>query len=302
MTLRRCIIGAGLLRLLPLALAFAPSGPGTQSARPTLQDAAAARGTNHRGPMIPIDAWTLRATPTTTESLRLQKAKQLLQQFSDESQTEDDYPNLPPDATPSPLDSNRPVPSETRSSSTSRSPSSTTVVLPDSSAFYNGHLTAGTDPNQPRNYVTRWARGVKVAEPLVKYDPVQAEKLLFRQPTKWVIRNIQIAVPIGLWAVGVVTDYVTNQRSSQQRRQRAQQLRHAISSLGPAIIKGGQALASRPDLLPSEYLQELQKLQDDVPRYSNALAFRTVEQELGQPFESMFELLQEEPVAAASIG
>jgi predicted unusual protein kinase regulating ubiquinone biosynthesis (AarF/ABC1/UbiB family) len=149
--------------------------------------------------------------------------------------------------------------------------------------------------------VTRWARGVKVAEPLVQYDPIQAEQLLFRQPTKWVVRNFQIAVPFGLWAVGVVVDYVSGQ-SKPNRQRRAEQLRRAISDLGPAIIKGGQALASRPDLLPSEYLLELQKLQDDVPRFSNEFAFRTVEEELGQKFGDIFELVEEEPVAAASIG
>lgn len=67
-------------------------------------------------------------------------------------------------------------------------------------------------------------------------------------------------------------------------------------------IKAGQALASRPDLLPSEYLEELQKLQDDVPRFSNELAFATVETELGVNFDDIFELVVDEPIAAASIG
>ena len=61
-------------------------------------------------------------------------------------------------------------------------------------------------------------------------------------------------------------------------------------------------MSSRPDLLPSEYLDELQKLQDDVPRFSNELAFKTVEEELGVAFDDVFELVEEEPVAAASIG
>lgn len=140
-----------------------------------------------------------------------------------------------------------------------------------------------------------------MAEPLVKYDPVATEKLLFRQPTKWLVRNAQIAFPLGLWAVGVVTDYLAG-RSKGNRQQRAKQLLNAITNLGPAIIKGGQALSSRPDILPSEYLEELQKLQDDVPRFSNEVAFRTVEEELGAAFEDVFELVEEEPVAAASIG
>lgn len=88
----------------------------------------------------------------------------------------------------------------------------------------------------------------------------------------------------------------------QNRRNRAKQLNNIIAGLGPAIIKAGQALSSRPDLLPSEYLDELQKLQDDVPTFSNDAAFRIVEEELKRPFGEVFELVEPEPVAAASIG
>ena len=168
-----------------------------------------------------------------------------------------------------------------------------TAVVPET-YWSNGHLQGSN------NYVTRWARGVKVAEPLVRYDPVAAERLLFRQPGKWLVRNIQIAFPIGWWAAGVVADYLLGR--SNNRRYRAKQLNAAISGLGPAIIKGGQALASRSDLLPSEYLEEMQKLQDDVPRFSTPLALATVEKELGVPFDQVFELVEQEPVAAASIG
>lgn len=47
----------------------------------------------------------------------------------------------------------------------------------------------------------------------------------------------------------------------KNRKMRAKELLGIIGRLGPAIIKAGQALASRPDLLPKEYLDELQKLQ-----------------------------------------
>ena len=171
----------------------------------------------------------------------------------------------------------------------------TEIVLPDS-FWYNGNLEGGSG-----DFVTRWKAGAKVAEPLRKYDPAVAEKVLFRQPNRWVIRNVQIALPLGSWAAGVVFDVVTGQEK-RNRKSRARQLLRTISDLGPAIIKAGQALSSRSDLLPREYLDELQNLQDNVPVFPNDKAFATVEEELGEEFGEMFELIGTDPVAAASIG
>ena len=140
-----------------------------------------------------------------------------------------------------------------------------------------------------------------VAEPLVRYDPIAAEKILFKQPTKWFVRNIQIALPFGTWVTGVIFDTIIG-KSKENRRTRAKQLNSIIADLGPAIIKAGQALASRPDLLPSEYLEELQQLQDNVPTFSNEVALRIVEEELKLNFKDVFELVEPEPIAAASIG
>jgi len=219
------------------------------------------------------------------DSERLSKAKALLREFLVDNNDQEDTPNSIINTTAAIATA------ASRNVSVAATPQ--IAVVPET-FWSNGHLQPEAD------FVTRWAGGVKVAEPLVKYDPIKAEELLFRQPRKWMVRNVQIAFPIGWWAVGVVSDFITNRKNN--RRVRAKQLLHAISGLGPAIIKGGQALASRSDLLPSEYLEELQKLQDDVPRFSNKLALATVEQELNITFGNVFELLQEEPVAAASIG
>lgn len=222
-----------------------------------------------------------------SNSERLQKARRLLQEFQKAPLIDEKQELVAPVTV-----------STSRNQKDGASPVSVSdannPVIPES-FWTNGHLQGSSD------YVTRWAEGVKVAEPLKKYDPKVAERVLFRQPTKWVVRNIQIAVPLGLWAAGVVTDFVMG-TELDNRRSRAKQLLKSITGLGPAIIKGGQALASRPDLMPSEYLEELQKLQDDVPTYSNELAFQTVETELDVKFTDVFELLQMEPVAAASIG
>ena len=125
--------------------------------------------------------------------------------------------------------------------------------------------------------------------------------LYSKQPLRWLLRNFQIAVPVGSWLLNVAIDKALS-REPSLRKARATQLTDAISGLGPAIIKAGQALSSRPDLLPKEYLTSLQSLQDSVPTFPDSVAFATVESELGRPFESMFSLIDTKPVAAASIG
>lgn len=64
--------------------------------------------------------------------------------------------------------------------------------------------------------------------------------------------NDTLLLPLGVKQSGVEV---------RNRKKRAEELLGIISDLGPAIIKAGQALSSRPDLLPKEYLDELQKLQ-----------------------------------------
>lgn len=141
----------------------------------------------------------------------------------------------------------------------------------------------------------------KVAEPETRYDPIRLEEQLFKQPVRWLVRNVQLFVPLGTFVATVLLDIQAGVEE-KNRKMRAAQLLGIIGNLGPAIIKAGQALSSRPDLLPKEYLDELQKLQDRVPAFSNKEAFAVVESELGVPFEDVYELVEPEPIAAASIG
>ncbi len=74
----------------------------------------------------------------------------------------------------------------------------------------------------------------------------------------------------------------------------------ALTALGPAYIKFGQILSTRPDVVGDELATQLQVLQDKLPPFSIELAKGMVAQELGHPVEEMFSAFSE-PVAAASI-
>ncbi len=79
-------------------------------------------------------------------------------------------------------------------------------------------------------------------------------------------------------------------------------LRESLIALGPTFIKIGQALGTRADLLPLEYVKELQKLQDQVPAFPSSEAFAIVEAELGRSLQESYKEIDAAPIAAASLG
>jgi ubiquinone biosynthesis protein len=74
----------------------------------------------------------------------------------------------------------------------------------------------------------------------------------------------------------------------------------AITALGPAYIKFGQILSTRPDVVGDELAEQLRVLQDKLPPFPTDVARQTIANELGLPTEAMFSEFSE-PVAAASI-
>ena len=79
-------------------------------------------------------------------------------------------------------------------------------------------------------------------------------------------------------------------------------LRESLIDLGPTFIKIGQALGTRADLLPLEYVKELARLQDQVPAFPTAEAFAIIESELGRSLHECYPEIDSEPIAAASLG
>lgn len=95
--------------------------------------------------------------------------------------------------------------------------------------------------------------------------------------------------------------YVQVRRSRLLRRQ-AVRFRVTATELGGLLIKLGQFLSARVDLLPEEYVEELARLQDDVPAHDWGKISAQLTQELSGPVEDVFDDFSPEPVAAASLG
>jgi len=91
-------------------------------------------------------------------------------------------------------------------------------------------------------------------------------------------------------------------REQVHRYSRAERLRMALEELGPTFIKLGQVLSTRPDFIPPEYLNELARLQDDVPPFSYDEVKEIFTVDLDRSPEELFACFDPQPLAAASIG
>jgi ubiquinone biosynthesis protein len=105
----------------------------------------------------------------------------------------------------------------------------------------------------------------------------------------------------GLLAVqGIELAEDTTEESEAQDKAAA--FRKRLVELGPAYVKLGQVLSTRPDLLPPPYIEELEHLQDDVPPMSLEDVRDTIEAELGARMSKLFLSFDEEPLGSASLG
>jgi predicted unusual protein kinase regulating ubiquinone biosynthesis (AarF/ABC1/UbiB family) len=93
----------------------------------------------------------------------------------------------------------------------------------------------------------------------------------------------------------------SRQVTSEMRVERANTLLESLLTLGPTFIKLGQLLSTRPDILPPEYVDQLSKLQDEVPPAPWADAEQVIESELGSVADNFAEF-DTEAISGASLG
>lgn len=97
-------------------------------------------------------------------------------------------------------------------------------------------------------------------------------------------------------------DKTVAHNSPRHRHRRAQWLVGTLLDLGPTFIKIGQALSTRGDLLPLEYVQALGQLQDQVPSFSPEEAIALIESEFGKSIYALYRDFDHFPIASASLG
>ncbi|WP_236572060.1 MULTISPECIES: AarF/ABC1/UbiB kinase family protein [unclassified Nocardiopsis] len=103
----------------------------------------------------------------------------------------------------------------------------------------------------------------------------------------------------GLW--GYVTGRGEGAGGASGQRRLARSLARSMEEAGVVFVKLGQVLATRRDLLPPVFVEELGRLHSEVAPVPLAEVRRVVEEELGHPMEEVFEDFSAEPLAAASV-
>lgn len=134
-----------------------------------------------------------------------------------------------------------------------------------------------------------------------RYNPETNNDRYSKRPLKVLARFLSVIFPFTKFALGVWWDNLTGNSPLKQKK-RARQLIRILTKLGPAYIKIGQALSTRPDVVPPVYLEELTTLQDKIPSFPNEVAFRFIKEELGKKPEDIYAEISPNPIAAASLG
>jgi len=138
------------------------------------------------------------------------------------------------------------------------------------------------------------------AVPVLDYNPNRDLRWLLLRPWIGVTRLLVVLGQLLTLAIALVVQGNSTDAKVQQRL--AGRILGTLTNLGPCFIKVGQALSTRPDLVRRDWLEQLTRLQDDLPAFDHQIALATIEAELGAPASELFAVFPDYPVAAASLG
>jgi len=138
---------------------------------------------------------------------------------------------------------------------------------------------------------------------LLDYDPEEISKIYKKNPNRLLKRLWQTLIPIFAYIFSIGWDKLTGRlKNKKHARYRAKELTTLLVELGPAFVKAGQALSTRPDIIPGILLEELSQLQDQLPGFDGNKAMELIEEDLGYKIDELFLEIDKEPISAASLG
>ncbi|KAL6785821.1 AKC4 [Auxenochlorella protothecoides x Auxenochlorella symbiontica] len=182
---------------------------------------------------------------------------------------------------------------ETLSSMDPKALADPTII--DSSTAARPQATTGAPASEPA--------ANPYSSPGGKWSRLQSYSTIQRT---WDIWSFAISFAVRLWWSGKKLAYrrtgMTPEAVSAKKTELACWVREGLVRLGPTFIKIGQQFSTRGDVLSREFVQELEKLQDNVPAFDSATAVAMLEEELGRPVGAAYASFSRTPLAAASLG
>ncbi|NWL13539.1 ABC transporter [Paenarthrobacter nitroguajacolicus] len=134
-------------------------------------------------------------------------------------------------------------------------------------------------------------------------DPLAGEaRARYRRILRFAAWHLLVTWWFELFLPRVGLRRLTERNRAQRMRRFAQRFHGLAVELGGLMIKVGQFMSSRLDVLPPEITAELEGLQDEVPPVPFPAIRALAEAELGAPLEAVFASIEETPIAAASLG
>jgi ubiquinone biosynthesis protein len=157
--------------------------------------------------------------------------------------------------------------------------------------------------------VTRLARVAKksmVTLPLTRVSTArfQAVNQVAGNSLSAILRSFEILLLVARHGAGLcvrVAYLCLRRRREQYAQLLGESLATFCEALGPAFIKAGQILSSRPDLLPAGVGAPLRCLQNQIAPFAGARAAKIIETAFSRPLPDLFDAFELEPIASASI-
>lgn len=149
----------------------------------------------------------------------------------------------------------------------------------------------GTLASLPRRRFVQARIGDK-APPKMRFVAFQASR------RRAVSRLLVWLVLLLRFAGGVLADWLRGQNTPKRR---ARRLRHAFERTGGALIKIGQHMAMRLDLVPWEYSVELSRMLDKAPPFPLEQAVAMIEQTTKQPLAATFAQFDPQPIGSTGV-
>lgn len=119
--------------------------------------------------------------------------------------------------------------------------------------------------------------------------------------TSWVVGQVALSYRLHAIRAAFLSEASARERLDALHAHNARRFQEASARHGAGLLKIGQMLSARPDLLPEAWIAELSRLQDAAPPLSFETVRAVVEDDLGAALEALFTRFDPEPVGAASI-